>query len=237
MVSVSSPTNAMTFDLYVQGRKTLDARDLLSSREIGFFPPQIQNIVADVLTADERLQKEFKQNYKALEAEYGKPKDKADEVALNAGALFATIVTNREKFPPEPFTILVDIGGGKTKKLEIKDASMYAGITFKRQQAERLEKYIDGVQAKAAQEALDNSHTVTPAMGALGNLLSIITMQKAKAKGEGETAAGAAGPDKAGAAGADTPAPNGPDLKEQQKTLVDFVRDFADTVRRAYQET
>ncbi len=234
MVSVSPYKNAMTFDLYVQSKKTLDARDLLNSQEIGFFPPQIQAAVTQALTTDEKLTKEYQQNYKALVEEYGKPKDEADEVALHAGALFATIITNREKFPPQSFSIQIDIGHGQTKTLEIKDASMYAGITFKRQQIERLEKYMDEVKAKSAQTALDNSHSVSPALGVLGKMLSIISMQKAEGEAAKTAENGEVGD--TGKSKTDQNPKAAPDLKMEEQTLVQFVRDFAKIVREAYQE-
>lgn len=232
MVSISPYQNAMTFDLHVQRSRTLDARDLLFSGEISFYPPQMQKIVAEAMTDDEKLQKAYQQNYKALVQEYGKPKDEADEVALHAGALFATIVTNREKFPPQGFSIQIDIGNGKTKSLEIKDASMYAGITFKRQQMERLGQFMDDVKSRSAQEALDNSYSASPALSALGNMLSIISMQKAQAEGAAISDAG--GTDETGKAKIEAGEKDKPDLRVEEQTLVQFVRDFAKTVREAY---
>lgn len=232
MVSVSPCQNAMTFDLHVQRSKTLDARELLFSGEISFYPPQMQKIVAEIMTDDEKLQKAYKRNYDALVAEYGKPKDDADKIALHAGALFATIVTNREKYPPEAFSIEISIGNGKTKSLKIQEASMYAGITFKRQQMERLEQYMDDVKSRSAQESLDNSSTVSPAHSALGKMLSIISMQKAKAEGEETPETG--GTEKAGKAETDAGAKDKPDLQAEEQTLVEFVRDFAKSVRDAY---
>lgn len=180
MVSVYTKMNAASLALFLTAEKTRSATTFAMSDEVTFFPPKAMLGVMQSFADDKSLNAQFNETYRQIRDHWRDPVDGTAHIIIQAKALEAVILENREKFPPGEFKFVIATETGYTETFVIPDRAFSAGKIFKKEQARREEDFKAAEAEKEAEKQRGEVRSVTPAEVALQNLLAVASLQAAE---------------------------------------------------------